>query len=190
VAWSLVAWIGASLLVVHEPIERADALVILSGAATYVERTQRAAQLFRDGRAPKIILTNDGLQGGWSNARQRNPFFIERARDELLRLNVPAEAIEEIPQTLANTYEEAVELRRFAAARGIRSLLIVTSAYHTRRALWTLRRVFEGSNVQLGIESPPPGQQTPRPPIWWFFPSGWRLVFGEYVKLVYYRLNF
>ncbi len=188
--WSLLAWVLASALVVSVPVERADALVVLSGSATYLERTHRAAQLYKEGRAPKIILTNDGTQGGWSNAQQRNPFYIERAREELLSLNVPAGAIEEIPQALSNTHEEAVELRRFAVARGCRSLLIVTSAYHTRRALWTLRRVFDGSDVSLGMESPPPGEQTPRPALWWFSGSGWRIVFGEYVKLIYYRLNY
>jgi uncharacterized SAM-binding protein YcdF (DUF218 family) len=189
-SWSLLAWLGANLLIVRVPIDRADAIVVLSGSATYVERTHRAAQLYNEGRAPKIILTNDGQQGGWSNSKQRNPYFIERAREELLKLNVPATAIEEIPQSLANTYEEATELRRYAAAHGLRSLLVVTSAYHSRRALWTLRRVFDGSEVRIGMESPPTGEQTPRPALWWFFPSGWRFVFGEYVKLVYYRLSY
>jgi uncharacterized SAM-binding protein YcdF (DUF218 family) len=188
--WSVVAWLSANLLVVRAPIEHADAIVVLGGAATYVERTHRAAELFHEGRAPKIILTNDGQQGGWSNSQQRNPYFIERAKEELLKLNVPPDAIEEIPQPLSNTYEEATELRRYAAARGLRSLLVVTSAYHSRRALWTLRRVFDGSDVRIGLESPPTGEQTPRPALWWFYPSGWRFVFGEYVKLVYYRLSY
>lgn len=188
--WSLAAWALASALIVQEPLERADALVVLSGASTYIERTHRAAELYHEGRAPRIILTNDGQQGGWNNQQRRNPFFIERAREELLRLNVPAEAIEEIPQPLSNTHEEAVELRRYAAGRGLRSLIIVTSAYHSRRARWTLRRVFEGSDVSLGMSPAPVGQQTPRPALWWFFPSGWRLVAGEYVKFVYYRLSY
>jgi uncharacterized SAM-binding protein YcdF (DUF218 family) len=188
--WSLAAWALASALIVSEPLEKADAIVVLSGSATYVERTHRAAELYSEGRAPKIILTNDGQQGGWNNAQRRNPFFIERARDELLRLNVPAQAIEEIPQPLSNTHEEAVELRKFAASRGLRSLLIVTSAYHSRRARWTLRRVFEGSDVSLGMATAPTGEQTPRPALWWLFPSGWRFVGGEYVKFVYYRLSY
>ncbi len=189
-AWMLLAWGLGFALVVRAPLERADALVVLSGSATYIERTQRAAELYSEGRAPKIILTSDGQQGGWSSAQQRNLLFIERAREELLRLNVPAQAIEEIPHALSNTHEEAVELRAYAARSGLRSLLIVTSAYHTRRALWTLRRVFNGSNIEIGIESPPTGQQTPRPSVWWLTPFGWRVVGGEYLKLVYYRLNY
>jgi len=41
--------------------------------------------------------------------------------------------------------------------------MIVTSAYHSRRALWTFQRVFSDSGVKLGLDPVPTGQQTPGP---------------------------
>ncbi|MBV9211758.1 MAG: YdcF family protein, partial [Acidobacteria bacterium] len=136
------------------------------------------------------ILTNDGQQGGWSNEERRNPFFVERAAKELEASGVPAAKIEILPQVVTSTYEEATLLREYVAAQHLRSVLIVTSAYHTRRALWTLRRAFAGSGIELGIESPPAGWQTPAPATWWLHARGWQLVAGEYVKLLYYHLRY
>lgn len=188
--WFVVAWGAARALIVRDETERADALVVLSGSSTYRERTRRAAQLFREGRAPKIILTSDGMRGGWSQSEERNPLFVERAADELRRAGVASERIEVVPQTVTSTHDEAVALRDYATAQGMRTLLVVTSGYHSRRARWTLRRVFEGSGIAARVAAVEPGEETPSPVAWWLQGQGWPLVAGEYVKLVYYKLHY
>ncbi|MBD0372875.1 MAG: YdcF family protein [Pyrinomonadaceae bacterium] len=190
VVWFLLAWVAAQALVVRADLPRADALLVLSGSSNYVERNRWAARLYREGRAPLIILTNDGQRGGWSKAEQRNPFFVERAALELSRDGVPAENIEVLPGIVSSTYEEAVQLRSFAASRGLRRVLVVTSAYHSRRALWTMHRVFEGSEVEVGVDAPPLGDESPAPATWWTKLQGWQMVAGEYPKMVYYRLRY
>jgi uncharacterized SAM-binding protein YcdF (DUF218 family) len=184
------AWIAAQALIVKLPLERADALVVLSGSAAYLERTQLAAQLYASGRAPKVILTNDNQQGGWSETQQRNPFFIERARDELAASGVPSRQIEIVPVAVTGTYDECLKIRTYAEMQGHKSLLIVTSAYHSRRALLTLRRVFSGSGIEIGLDIVMPGQQMPSPTTWWLSRRGWRVVALEYPKLVYYWLRY
>ena len=186
--WVLVAWLAARFLVVSTPLAKADAIVVMSGSAVYKERTQQAAEYYRQGLASRIVLTNDNLRGEWSSAEQRNPFFWERARNNLLLLGVPAESIEVIAQPVASTYEEAQVLRDYAVAHQLRSLLVVTSAYHSRRALWTLDRVFAGTGIQISLQSIETGEQTPPALTWWLHFRGWRMVVGEYVKNVYYRV--
>jgi len=186
--WVLVAWGAARFLIVSTPLHHADAIVVLSGSAVYQERTQRAAEYYRQGLANRILLTNDNLRGEWSSAEQRNPFFYERARNNLLILGVPADRVEVVPQPVTNTYDEAEALREYAVTHGLRSLLIVTSAYHSRRALWTLNRVFAGTGIEISLQSIETGEQTPPPLTWWLHVRGWRMLVGEYVKNVYYRL--
>jgi uncharacterized SAM-binding protein YcdF (DUF218 family) len=191
VVWSLLAWVAARWLIVSEELPHADAMVVLAGSAAYTERTQRAAELFHEGRAPKIILTNDNIQSGWSNELERNPFFIERAAWELEgRGSVPESSIEMLQPTVSSTFDEAVLLREYAVSHGLRSILIVTSAYHSRRALWIFRKVFEGSGISIGITTVAPGQQTPIPATWWLHLRGWRVVAGEYLKLFYYWVRY
>jgi uncharacterized SAM-binding protein YcdF (DUF218 family) len=186
--WAVVAWGAARFLIVDTPLSRADVIVVLSGSAVYKERTERAAEYYRQGLSNRILLTNDNLRGEWSSAEQRNPFFYERARDNLLRLGVPAERVQVLHKPVANTYDEAEALKEYAVANNLRSLLVVTSAYHSRRALWTLRRAFAGTGIEIGLQSVETGAQTPAPLTWWLHLRGWQMVGGEYVKNVHYRL--
>ena len=186
--WAVVAWGAAKFLIVDTPLNRADMIVVLSGSAVYKERTERAAEYYRQGLSDRILLTNDNLRGEWSSAEQRNPFFYERARDNLLRLGVPAERVVVLHKPVNGTYDEAEALKEYAVANKLRSLLVVTSAYHSRRALWTLSRVFAGTGIEIGLQSVETGEQTPAPLTWWLHLRGWQMVGGEYVKNVYYRV--
>lgn len=190
VAWSPVAWLAARALIVNERLEHADAVVVLSGSSTYIERARWAAMIFNQGRAPKIVLTNDKLQSGYSLVQDRNPFFVELAVEELRRAGVPADKIEVIPTPAGNTHDEANLLRDYSMEHDLRALLIVTSPYHTRRALRTFERAFRGRSTRIGVESPPPGLQSPSPARWWLHPLGWKLVPGEYLKLIYYAWRY
>lgn len=185
----MLAWFAARSLVVSAPLDRADAIVVLSGSACLLERTQEAAELYNAKVASRVVLTNDNLRGTWSSSEQRNPFFYERARDNLVLTGVPQQQIEVIYQPVTTTYDEAKTVRDYAQAQGFKSILVVTSGYHSRRALWTLQRVFKDSNVQVGMRAVDTGIQTPSPLTWWLHARGWQMVAGEYVKSVYYHWN-
>ena len=188
--WAVLAWVGAHALIVSAPMDSADAIVVLSGSSTYIERTHKAAELYRHGRAPLVLLTDDHTRGGWSSAQQRNPYFVERATDELIRQGVPTEKIRIIPGVASSTHDEVLLLKDYTIAQGLRSLLVVTSAYHSRRALRSLRQSFTGSGTTIGLDPVPPGSQTPSPAVWWLRLEGWRLVGGEFVKLIYYWVKY
>ncbi|HEX8736938.1 MAG TPA: YdcF family protein [Pyrinomonadaceae bacterium] len=186
VGWIFLAPFLAESLIVEKPLARADAILVLGGSATFIERTQKAAELFQKGISPKILLTDDGGQAGWAQAEQRNPKFVELARKSLIEQGVPAEKIEILQPPVEGTIDEARVFTGKARAENLKSVLLVTSAYHTRRALWTFTKVSVGGDVEIGIESARTGIQTPSPFYWWLQPSGWKLVAGEYVKSAYY----
>jgi uncharacterized SAM-binding protein YcdF (DUF218 family) len=182
--WIFLAPFLAKNLIVEKPPEKADAILVLAGSHTYRERTQKAAELFRNGAAPRVFLTDDGEQAGWSKTEQRNPPFVELARKSLIAGGVAAENIEILAPPVSGTIYEARVLSEKARSDNLSSVLLVTSAYHTRRALSTFERVFAENNqsTRLGIAAPPPGIQTPPPERWWFSRFGWQIVAGEYVK--------
>lgn len=182
----LVAWLGARALIVSAPLERADAIVVLSGSSTLAERTQHAARLYSQNRSQKILLTTDNHQGGWSSAEQRNPYFHEIAVKELTRLGVPSQNVEVVAPPVSSTWDEAELLSEYSKTHNLRSILIVTSAYHSRRALWTFQNSFHDTQAKVGIDPVETGIQTPNPATWWLHARGWQLVFVEYLKLIYY----
>ncbi len=179
----------ARFLIVRAEPSRADVVVVLSGAPVYDERIRHGIGVLRGGRAPSMVLTNDGLRGRWSRRRQANLSSTERAKDAVRDAGIPDQRLITLPQRIYSTYDEAVVIRGFAEKAGIRKVLVVTSPYHSRRALWVFRRVLEPAGVEVGIESPPPGEQSPSPGTWWLSRTGWRSVALEYVKLVYYRIK-
>jgi uncharacterized SAM-binding protein YcdF (DUF218 family) len=188
--WPVAAWAAARLLITEAPLAKADAIVVLGGSANYKERTHEAARLLLDGRSQRILITNDNMRGPWSSAEQRNLFYYERAFEELKNAGVPEERVELLPEPVAGTHEEAELVRQYAASHNFQSVLIVTSAYHSRRALWTFSRVFRDTSTQIGLVSAPAEVETPRPATWWLTRRGWRLVPTEYVKMIYYVVKY
>jgi uncharacterized SAM-binding protein YcdF (DUF218 family) len=188
--WWVVSWIAAKALVIENPTRQsADAIVVMSGSAAIKERMETAAQLFRESKAPSVVLTNDGQKGGWSNEKQRNPYSYEIATDELVRLGVPESCIKVLPDVVNGTYEEGVELGEWMNRERVGSVFVVTSGYHSRRTRWTLERTLPNDSG-FAVVPVPPGKQTPTPATWWWYRSGWRAVGWEYVKLVQYRLTY
>ena len=190
VVWPMLAWAGAHLLIVKSDLASADAIVVMSGSSTYLERADWAAKLYREGRAPVVILTDDKLISGWDRKEERNPYFYELAARELQKRGVPESKIQVVSDIALGTYEESLGVRDYATAHQLKRLLVVTSAYHTRRAFWSLRHACEGSGIEIGIDNPPPGWQTPAPSRWWLHRWGWKVVAGEYVKLIYYWMRY
>ena len=183
------AWGAARFLIVRTPVTHADAIVMLSGSATFRERARHVAQLYNEGRAPRVLLTNDNLRSGWSESEQRNPFYYERAINELREAAVPAEKIEVSMDPILGTYDEAWVVRLYCERHQIRSIVVVTSGYHSRRALWTFRKVFSGSGIEVSMDPVDAGIDTPSASTWWLKRFGWEMVPKEYAKLGCYWLN-
>src|SRR5690349_11280464 len=120
--WFVMAWVAGSYLIVNRAVPNAEVTVVLSGAATFSERTHYAAQIFRERRTKQIILTDDNLLSGWSAKEQRNPYYFERALSELVRSGVPRDKIEVLEPPVTDTFDEAVRLRAYCDARQLPSL--------------------------------------------------------------------
>jgi uncharacterized SAM-binding protein YcdF (DUF218 family) len=186
VVWVVCAPLLATRLIVEKPMEKADAILVLGGSATYIERTRKAAELYNKGAAPRVFLTDDGERAGWSKTEQRNPPYFELAKRALILQGVPEEAIKILPGEVTGTDWEARVLAREIETSGLKSVLLVTSAYHSRRALWTFEKFLGSRDVSIGLEHAPAGEQTPGPRFWWLSAKGWQMVAGEYVKSAVY----
>ena len=181
----LVAVAAAKWLVVSEPLPHADAALVLSGAPVYAARVRQGAALLKTGRVDRILLTDDGVRRGWSRKLQGNPFMIEWGVAELARLGVPGDRVVVLDGRVSSTHDESTAVARYAAEHHLRSLTVVTSPYHTRRALWAVRRALAGQNVTLGSD---PAWNAPdyTPPTFSWRIGVLRSVVTEAVKLPVY----
>jgi len=99
---------------------RGDVLVVLGGGLH--ERPVRAAQLFQQGVAPRVIISGAGDDS------------INRRL--LLENGVPASVIE-VEAKSATTRENALFTIERLRAENVKTVVLVTSWYHARRALKT-----------------------------------------------------
>lgn len=168
-------------LVVKSPTTKADALVLMAGSQ--YQRLPAIVELYEQGVAPKIFLTNDGVKAAWSKKYQKNLYLVEWAREYLQGKGVPEEAIELLNFIKSGSYYDALNTRDYVLANGaVRSLLVVTSDYHSRRTLWTFSKVFAGADVKIAVFP------IPKDPAY----KGRRLRFmtTELVKLAYYLVRY
>ncbi|WP_341524820.1 YdcF family protein [Nostoc sp. UHCC 0302] len=128
-------------------IPNAEAIVVLGGATKSAfpprptvdlsesgDRVIYAAQLYRQKKAPIIILSGGRIDWRGSGS----PESADMA-NVLTSIGIPSEAIVEEPDSL-NTYQNAVNVRKILESRGIRQVLLVTSAMHMPRSLKIFQR--------------------------------------------------
>jgi uncharacterized SAM-binding protein YcdF (DUF218 family) len=152
---------------------RVDAIVAVSGGDT-ASRTDEAIKLYLDGWAPKLIFSGAAADSsGPSNAAAMERRAIEAG--------VPQSAIivEEFSRTTA---ENALNTSRFIAERSIKKIILVTSAYHQRRASLefsaTLGPAVTIFNHPVATDSQWVGFW------WWTTGRGWWLAGGELIKIM------
>jgi len=84
------------------------------------------------------------------------------------------------------TRHEARALASLMRERGWRSVVIVTSAVHVRRASLALARATRGSNATFSFEPVPRDRDPYSADRWWRTKRGLRVVLSEAVKLAIY----
>ena len=134
----LLRFIGEGL-VVEDPLEKSDAIIVLSDDNFYADRATRAAELFRQDLAPVVVASGIRLRP--------NAGIAELMTHDLIERGVPKEHVLPFPQDADSTREEAEALRKLVQEKRWKNVIVVTSNYHTRRAKYILTRVFGGGVV-------------------------------------------
>ena len=156
-----VAWFyPEKLICVDSGRVSADVIVVLGGGQH--ERPLRAAELFQQRAAPRILISGAGDD--------------EINRQILIRAGVPAAAIE-LESRSATTRENAGSALKLLRAEKVRTVILVTSWYHSRRALLT----FEHFAPELKFYS--------RPSYFGFAREEWkRTGLGRRIRLEFLKL--
>lgn len=136
---------GAARFLVHSDPPQQSALMYILGG-NYEVRAPFAAALFRAGWAPKILISReqDASHGGAN--------FSDITRQILIANGVPPDRIVAFaPNTgVRSTADEARALRLYLDVYPASKVLVVTSAFHSRRArMAMMRAVPSGISVSV-----------------------------------------
>jgi uncharacterized SAM-binding protein YcdF (DUF218 family) len=162
---------AGSMLESSEPPRKADAVFVLAGDG-FGDRMLTGAELARRGFAPKVYVS--GPEG-----------FYGLHEDELaiawaIKRGYPASYFIPLPTTARSTRQEAeIALPRFRND-GVRSLLVVTSDYHTGRAGRVWREAAPGMNITM-VGAPDHLFELRK---WWRTREGRKAIFFEWTKVI------
>jgi uncharacterized SAM-binding protein YcdF (DUF218 family) len=169
-------------LAVEDPQRPADAIVVVAGSTP--SREEAAASLFREGRAPLVVVS-----------RQFVPPRVRRLLDmgirehdfqgesvlALERFGVPRAAIVTLDQPVQITETERALVAAAAHERGWRRLTLVTTWMHSRRVrlIWGRQSdgAIEGDLVPVADECAPPEP-------WWRRRRCSEAILHEYLGLL------
>jgi uncharacterized SAM-binding protein YcdF (DUF218 family) len=173
----------AQFFTVNSGTRGADALVVLSG--DILTRLPRAIELYQQGYAPRIILTDP---------RQHYPALRHMCGDEWL---IAPSIIEELhtavtlvylqslkPGGVTSTFDEAYDLLDYSLKNHFHHLIIVTDNHHTRRSQYAFQKVFNGSGIR--VEAMGAGNNIFNESNWWQSDTGIGAYLLEGVKYAVY----
>jgi len=147
---------AAESWIVNEPTAHADAIVVLGDDNFYADRATHAAELFRQGLAPEVVASGRKLRP--------NAGVSELIEHDLIERGVPKDKILRFAHDADGTREEAVALEHLVEQHKWKSVLVVTSNYHSRRARCIFQRTFP-ARIAVTVSSAHDGDFDPEQ--WW-----------------------
>ena len=159
--------------VIDEPAPHADAIVVLGDDNFYADRATRAAELFRQGVAPVVVASGRRLRP--------NAGVSELIEHDLVERGVPKERVIRFTHDADNSKEEAIAVTKLAGDHHWKSLVLVTSNYHTRRALYIFSKVAPTGTL-VSVASARDGDFDPTR--WWEKRKSIKLFTHELVGMV------
>lgn len=174
VARAPLLWALADWWIVDEPLEKAQAIVVLGDDNAAGDRLRHAVELYRDGWAPRLVLSGAGLRRYFNE--------VELMQQEAMNWGLPGEHLVAAPHTSATLPEEALALHRVLAEHNFRRVILVTSNYQTRRVRRVFRMLYRPRATQVIVSAADDSDFEPRR--WWKQPGGCLRLLVEVERLL------
>src|SRR6266496_3306290 len=163
---------SGGFLIMNNP-QHADVIVALAGETD--RRPSRALELLRAGYAPKLLLDVPAV------ARIYGQQTIAIAQNYVNGLP-DRQSISICPIWGLSTKTEAQDVARCLGKTTAKRILLVTSDYHTRRALSTFKHELKGLNISVAAASDPTQFGNP----WWKHRQWAKINFDEWIRLMWW----
>jgi uncharacterized SAM-binding protein YcdF (DUF218 family) len=164
--------LAGSFWVKADPPANSDVIVILSDDDFTADRATRAADLYHDGWAPRVVGS-----GRWVRPYISIADLMQR---DLEARGVARQAVIPFAHDAPDTLEELKGIRELAEQHGWKRLMIVTSNYHTRRTRYLCDHVFR-EDTHVLVEAAPDHDYDPDS--WWRTRIGLKTFFHEFVGM-------
>jgi uncharacterized SAM-binding protein YcdF (DUF218 family) len=153
--------------IVNEPVGKPGAIVVLSGKVD--SRPFAAARLYKEGVAPTVVVTAAELSPTAKLGLAKPEVTV--TCEALLGQGVPAEAIQIVGTNLTSLAAESQAVVDWARQATVRSLLVPTDPFNTRRARRAFTQTLHGAGPRVSVV--PIDMRGYRRSDWWHHEEGW-----------------
>jgi uncharacterized SAM-binding protein YcdF (DUF218 family) len=177
---------SANFIIADSEPKKSDAILLLAGGEP--GRAWGAADLYREQFGSHVILTVEPVGSDVIALRQAGIEIgtgVDQNERILRGLGVPQENIVRVKPYVQDTYDELMRVRELCEEKRWKSLVIVTSNYHTRRTRLTAKYLL-GPAVDVTVVASRHGGINPDE--WWKTRNDVRTFLIEFEKLVAYTL--
>ncbi len=176
-------------LIKKDQLMYADAIVVLIGSVP--DRALETADLYNQGFTRKIMMVKSNAPL-FKQLEQRGVSLetnTEQTFSAITGLGVPKDSILILAGDASDTGDEAVIIREYIRDFPLMdTLLIVTSASHTRRAYMIFKQAFKKYPENIKFCVVPSKYSRFQPEKWWTRKSDVQIVLLEYMKFVNFIL--
>lgn len=156
--------------------QKVDAIVAVSGGDTNA-RTDEAIRLYKNGWAKYLIFSGAAQD-------KTGPSNAEAMQSRAIAAGVP-EFIIRLDEYSETTRQNAENSQTIFSNLGIKSIILITSGYHQKRASLEFNRRAEG----VKILNHPVSRDRDWSTWWWTNPRGWSLATGELFKIIVFHFG-
>jgi hypothetical protein len=164
---------AGKLLVVDDP-KPSDVILVLAGERDY--RPARALELLDQGYAPLVVIDAPAQTKffGFTEAELAGKYVEQLPQKEKVRV---------CPIVGLSTMAESRDAEKCLAGVKADRILIVTSDYHTRRALSILRHELPGRSFSAAAAYDPAEYG----PLWWTHRQWAKVFFDEWLRMIWWN---
>ncbi|MFA6432129.1 MAG: YdcF family protein [Candidatus Margulisiibacteriota bacterium] len=166
-----------SRLIASDKIQKADVILVLAGDNNG-ERVNEGVALYKKGYAPRMLMSGGPL--AWHLT------YAEWMKKQAILLGVPERSIL-IQDRSLSTIEDAKFSLPIIKEKNIKSVILVTSPAHTRRAKRVFNKVFSADKIQVMVW--PVKKSDFNPKYWWKSNEDIQIVVYEYTCEIFYFMK-
>jgi uncharacterized SAM-binding protein YcdF (DUF218 family) len=157
-----------SFLVFQDELEPSDAIVVLVGSNTG-NRIEEAVRVFDKGMGKVLVFSGYSYYPGMDSHRGMKQYAV--------KLGVPDDKIIAEKATGGiSTWGEALANLKLLERLKVKSLILITSSFHTRRSHWVYKRAIKSLNMDIALRVSPAYDPKVSYPGWWKTRSGKKCV--------------
>ena len=170
----------ATELIVEDTLQKADAMVVLSGGG--YDRGNEAVKIIKAGYVSKVICT------GGNPVIELKVFNIDTLESDMTAANlrrqgIPDSDIVEL-RNGTSTKEESQLIANYCHEHAIKKIIILSSKLHSRRVGEVFKPKLKKQNIEVIVRGAPNSQFDELK--WWQDENGLIAVNNEWLKRFYY----